>query len=188
MWPNCWCAPPYHVIPQVRLDPSPPPLILSVQLSVQLLHQPRILNITYRASESIFPSLPSLRRGLVILKSLTNDINLANFLPVLLILGSRQLKHRPSEVCVTVSTDSALSLNQLFFIQTCLHSSSFKIISCGRKRLYLFSPRKSPPTPIGHLGEGAHKAPTNILIILQFASITYSIYLIPLLRMVKKRS
>jgi hypothetical protein len=25
---------------------------------------------------------------------------------------------------------------------------------------YLFSPRKSPPTPIGHLGEGAHKVPT----------------------------
>jgi hypothetical protein len=24
---------------------------------------------------------------------------------------------------------------------------------------YLFSPRKSPPTPIGHLGEGAHKIP-----------------------------
>ena len=31
---------------------------------------------------------------------------------------------------------------------------------------YLFSPRKSPPTPIGHLGEGAHKAPTNIITIL----------------------
>src|SRR6266498_892806 len=31
---------------------------------------------------------------------------------------------------------------------------------------YLFPPRKSPPTPIGHLGEGAHKAPTNILILL----------------------
>jgi ppGpp synthetase/RelA/SpoT-type nucleotidyltranferase len=25
---------------------------------------------------------------------------------------------------------------------------------------YLFSPRKSPPTPIGRLGEGAHKVPT----------------------------
>jgi hypothetical protein len=25
---------------------------------------------------------------------------------------------------------------------------------------YLFPPRKSPPTPIGHLGEGAHKVPT----------------------------
>jgi hypothetical protein len=24
---------------------------------------------------------------------------------------------------------------------------------------YLFSPRKSPPTPIGHLGERAHKVP-----------------------------
>jgi hypothetical protein len=37
------------------------------------------------------------------------------------------------------------------------HPSIMIDLNIVRTRCYLFSPRKSPPTPIGHLGEGAHK-------------------------------
>jgi hypothetical protein len=39
------------------------------------------------------------------------------------------------------------------------------------RNYYLFSPRKSPPTPIGHLGEGAHNVlfyDSTLLIILHY--------------------
>ncbi len=49
--------------------------------------------------------------------------------------------------------------------------------------LYLFPPRKSPPTPIGHLGEDAHKAPTKNITIqpssLLFYTTTFANFISP---------
>jgi hypothetical protein len=45
---------------------------------------------------------------------------------------------------------------------------------------YLFSPRKSPPTPIGHLGEGAHKVFIyDLLFFLLFYTTTFASFISP---------